>query len=75
MFGSTRAGKIVADNKSLFDDKLALLSAQSGQLLSTSAAMFKDTEPKWHFIKQNKWLLGLLFCFHIATGHNCHPIA
>lgn len=67
MFGSTRAGKIVADNKSLFDDKLALLSAQSGQLLSTSAAMFKDTEPKWHFIKQNKWLLGLLF-FLVAVA-------
>jgi DamX protein len=67
MFGSTRAGKIVAENKSLFDDKLALLSAQSGQLLSTSAAMFKDAEPKWHFIKQNKWLLGLLF-FLVAVA-------
>jgi len=67
MFGSTRAGKTVADNKSLFDDKLALLSAQSGQLLSTSAAMFKETEPQWHFIKKNKWLLALLF-FLIALA-------
>lgn len=66
MFGSPQAGKTVAENKSLFDDKLALLSAQSGQLLSTTAAIFKDSQPKWFFIKQNKWwisLLVLLLCF------------
>lgn len=66
MFGSPQAGKIVAENKSLFDDKLSLLSAQSGQLLSTTAAIFKNTQPQWFFVKQNKWWIGLLvllFCF------------
>jgi DamX protein len=51
----------VANNKSLFDNKLTLLSAQSGQLLSTTSAIFKNTQPKWHFIKQNKGLISTLF--------------
>ncbi|UUO23962.1 hypothetical protein FGD67_12555 [Colwellia sp. M166] len=70
MFGSAQAGKTVADNKTLFDDKLALLSAQSGQLLSTTALIFKNTQPKWSFIKQNKWWLSvlvLLFCFAVLV--------
>jgi DamX protein len=60
MFGSVQAGKTVANNKSLFDNKLTLLSAQSGQLLSTTSAMFKNTQPKWHFINQNKGLISAL---------------
>ncbi|MBA6328806.1 hypothetical protein H4J46_12815 [Colwellia sp. MB02u-6] len=61
MFGSVQAGKTVANNKSLFDNKLTLLSAQSGQLLLTTSAIFKNTQPKWHFIKQNKGLISTLF--------------
>jgi len=68
MFGSAQAGKNVADNKSLFDNKLALLSAQSGQLLSTTSALFKSTEPKWYFIKQNKWLFGVFFLLLSLTA-------
>ena len=60
MFGSAQAGKTVAVNKSLFDNKLTILSAQSGQLLSTSSTLFKNTQPKWHFLKQNKWLISAL---------------
>ena len=58
IFGSPRAGKLIADNKSIFDNKMALLSAQSGQLLSTTSVIFKNSAPKSHFIKQNKWLIG-----------------
>jgi DamX protein len=60
MFGTPKAGKIVAGNKSLFDNKLTLLSAQSGQLLSTTAAIFKNTGLKWQFIHENKWLLSII---------------
>ncbi|MBA6340669.1 hypothetical protein H4J59_06660 [Colwellia sp. MB02u-10] len=60
MFGSVQAGKTVANNKSLFDNKLTLLSAQSGQLLSTTSAIFKNTQPKWQFINQNKVLISAL---------------
>jgi DamX protein len=60
MFGSAQAGKNVATNKSLFENKLTLLSAQSGQLLSASSAIFKNSQPKWNFIKQNKWPISAL---------------
>ena len=59
MFGSIPAGKIVADNKSLFDNKLTLLSAQSGQLLAATSTIFKHTQ-QWHFIKPSKWLVFTL---------------
>lgn len=61
LFGSVQAGKTVAENKSLFDNKLALLSAQSGQLLSTTSTIFKNTRSQWYFITQNKWLITALF--------------
>lgn len=67
MFGSVQAGKTVANNKSLFDNKLTLLSAQSGQLLSTTSAIFKNTQPKWHFINQNKGLISALI-FLLGLG-------
>ncbi|ASP47899.1 SPOR domain-containing protein [Cognaticolwellia beringensis] len=68
MFGSAQAGKTVAVNKSLFDNKLTILSAQSGQLLSTSSTLFKNTQPKWHYIKQNKWLISaLIFLVGLAS--------
>ena len=60
LFGSVQAGKTVAENKSLFDNKLTLLSAQSGQLLSTTSIIFKNTRPQWYFITQNKWLITAL---------------
>jgi DamX protein len=69
MFGSAHAGKTVANNKSLFDNKLTLLSAQSGQLLSTTSAIFKKIRPKWYFINQNKWLIGaLVFLLGLAIS-------
>jgi DamX protein len=68
MFGSVQAGKTVANNKSLFDNKLTLLSAQSGQLLSTTSVIFKNTQPKWQFINQNKGLISaLVFLLGLAV--------
>jgi len=68
MFGSVQAGKTVANNKSLFDNKLTLLSAHSGQLLLTTSAIFKNIQPKWHFINQNKALIStLVFLLALAV--------
>ncbi len=67
MFGSVQAGRNVADHKSLFDNKLALLSAQSGQLLSSTSPLFKNTQPSWHFIVKNKWLISILIIL-LALG-------
>jgi DamX protein len=66
MFGSLQAGRNVALNKSLFDNKLSLLSSQSGQLLSPTSAIFKKSRTTWALTKRNKWLLGaVLFCLAI----------
>lgn len=67
LFGATAAGKVVAENKSLFADKLTLLSAQSGQLLSPTSSLFKNTRAKWHFIIQAKWLL-VTFAILLGLG-------
>ncbi|MGB1262847.1 MAG: SPOR domain-containing protein [Cognaticolwellia sp.] len=67
MFGSRQAGTTVANNKSLFEQKLALLSAQSGQLLPTTSSLFKNDVSKLQIILANKWLFGaLLFLLAIA---------
>lgn len=68
MFGSPEAGTKVKENKSLFNKKLTLLSAQSGQLLSANAAIFQHSKEKWYAIKFNKWLLlTLTFLILIST--------
>ena len=68
MFGSLQSGRNVAVNKSLFDNKLSLLSSQSGQLLSTTSAIFKKNRTTWALTKRNKWLLGaVLFCLAISA--------
>lgn len=68
MFGSLQSGRNVAVNKSLFDNKLSLLSSQSGQLLSTTSAIFKKSRTTWALTKRNKWLLGaVLFCLAISA--------
>jgi DamX protein len=58
MFGSPQAGIKIQENQNLFHNKLTLLSAQSGQLLSANAAIFQKVKVKWYTIKINKWLLA-----------------
>ncbi|SEL38572.1 DamX protein [Colwellia chukchiensis] len=67
MFASAAAGKQVADNKALFSNKLALLSAQSGQLLAMSSALFTDSGNHRGFLQENKALMLLLMLLFVAT--------
>lgn len=68
MFGSLQAGRNIAVNKSLFDNKLSLLSSQTGQLLSTTSPIFKKIPNKWSFTKRNKWLVSaLLFLIGVVA--------
>ena len=60
MFGSPEAGNVIQDNKKLFHNKLSLLSAQSGQLLSANAAIFQRPKEKWYATGLNKWLLSAI---------------
>lgn len=60
MFGSLPAGIKVQANKNLFHNKLTMLSAQSGQLISANSTIFQRPKVKWYSIKLNKWLLSAL---------------
>ncbi|WP_143764423.1 SPOR domain-containing protein [Cognaticolwellia mytili] len=69
MFGSPQAGIKIQENQNLFHNKLTLLSAQSGQLLSTNAAIFRKMKVKWYAIAINKWLLAaFVLLFSLAAA-------
>lgn len=69
MFGSLQAGIKVQANKNLFHNKLTMLSAQSGQLISANSTIFQRPKVKWYSIKLNKWLLSaLVLLFGLAAA-------
>jgi DamX protein len=59
MLGTLHAGLIVANNKTLFDKKLAILSGQTGQLLALNSKLYKIRKPLFQFNKKSKWLLAI----------------
>lgn len=60
MVGNLNAGTIVSQNKTLFKNKLSILSAQSGQLISINHPMFK--KQGWiNYAKVGYALLALSF--------------
>lgn len=67
MFGNPDSGRIIAANKSLFNNKLALLSAQSGQLLSTGAHIFKETKHWYNALADYKWFV-VVFSFLLIAA-------
>lgn len=69
MFGSLQAGIKIQANKNLFHNKLTMLSAQSGQLISTNSTIFQRPKVKWYSIKLNKWLLSaFVLLFGLAAA-------
>ncbi len=68
MFGSPQAGIKIQANQNLFHNKLTILSAQSGQLLSVNAAIFQKAKVNWYAIKINKWLLAAFVLLFALAG-------
>lgn len=68
MFGSPQTGIKVQENKSLFQNKLTLLSAQSGQLLPINSAIFNAPKPKWYALKINKWLASFVIALVLVAA-------
>ena len=69
MFGSLHAGIKIQANKNLFHNKLTMLSAQSGQLISANSTIFQRPKVKWYSIKLNKWLLSaFVLLFGLAAA-------
>jgi DamX protein len=59
MLGSPQTGTIVANNRELFHKKLSILSAQTGQLLSINAKVFKAKHDVFNWTTKKKLLAVL----------------
>ncbi|MEW6983531.1 SPOR domain-containing protein [Colwelliaceae bacterium 6471] len=59
MLGTYGAGSIPADNTVLFDKKLSILSAQSGQLIAINSKIFKAPSSFFNFTFGKKILLSI----------------
>jgi len=60
MLGQLQAGSLIQGNKSLFENKLSILSASSGQLLSITSAIFREKSTFWQLSISKKFLLLIL---------------
>jgi DamX protein len=57
MLGTLETGTLLANNKSLFNKKISILSAKTGQLVSLSDKIFKRKSSFWKLTRFNKWLI------------------
>ena len=67
MLGQTQAGKLVANNKSLFNNKLSILSAKTGQLLAIDASLFQEKYAFFTLTFAKKALIGFCILLLIST--------
>lgn len=57
MLGTPQTGTLLANHKSLFNNKISILSGQTGQLLALNAKVFKVSSPFFKFTRTVKWLM------------------
>ena len=57
MLGTPQTGILLANNKSLFNQKISILSGQTGQLLALNANVFKTKSAIFKFTTTAKWLM------------------
>ncbi|WDD99713.1 SPOR domain-containing protein [Thalassomonas actiniarum] len=67
MLGQHQAGKLVAANKMLFTNKLSILSAATGQLLSLDAGVFKEAQSFFALTFGKKAALGFTVLLIISA--------
>ncbi len=68
MLAQTQAGQIVSQNQSLFHKKLAILSAQSGQLISAGDKVFKPQNEFFSLTPFKKWLAFFLLLSLLSSA-------
>lgn len=67
MLGTPQAGMKLANNKSLFNNKVSVLSGQTGQLLALNAKVFKANKSFFKLTRFNKWMMAFI-SFIICLG-------
>lgn len=60
MLGLASTGQIIASNKSLFENKLSILSASNGQLISLNSPLFQKDNSLSALLTDNKGLVSLI---------------
>lgn len=56
MLGSIDAGRMISENRVLFNKKLSILSAQTGQLLLIDSKLFRPSASLFQLTKKKVWL-------------------
>jgi len=57
MLGTPQTGTLLTNNKSLFNNKVSILSGQTGQLLALNAKVFQVKSPLFKLTRTVKWLM------------------
>ena len=68
MLSTPQGGLKVCQNQSLFHKKLAIISAQSGQLISHNSKQFKPVKNYLAITPMKKWLAFILVLALVAAG-------
>jgi len=68
MLGDKRLGQILYDNQSLFQKKVSIVDAQSGQLLAVNAKQFKPQVALFSWTANKVLILGFISLFVVATA-------
>jgi len=58
LLGNQQAGALMTNHKSLFENKLTLLSAKNGQLISLSSKLFKPSASLFQLSPMKKFIIG-----------------
>jgi len=67
MLGTPQTGMELANHKSLFQNKISILSGQTGQLLTLNAKVFKASQSFFKLTRFTKWIMAF-FAFVICLS-------
>lgn len=65
LLGTSQTGKLIAINRSIFENKISIISAQTGQQISISSKIFRGKNTFSLSNKSLKFVLGLLMFFGV----------
>lgn len=66
--GEMSAGKIIAANQMLFSQKVSMVSAQTGQLISSTSDLFKETSSPFALTQFQKIMVSILLLSFACAG-------
>jgi len=68
LIGAIETGSVMANNRSLFDNKVSILSANTGQLVSLGSKKLKNSTSSFSLFKAKKVWLASLMCLTVIIA-------